>query len=159
MRKLYLSALFFTLLNPVFSQISITSLSASYTEDFNTLVSTGSSSTLPIGWLLFESGTNANTTYVADNGITISGNTYIYGIKGSTDRAFGTLQSGSLNPTIGAYFTNNTGSTITSFTIDYFGEEWRLGVGGRTDVLDFQYSTNATRSDYCFRNMDRCECA
>jgi hypothetical protein len=28
--------------------------------------------------------------------------------------------------------------------VSYVGEEWRLGVAGRTDQLDFEYSTNAT---------------
>ena len=54
------------------------------------------------------------------------------------------MQSGSLNPTIGASFTNNTGSTITELSISYTGEQWRLGTSGRTDRIDFQLSTNAT---------------
>jgi hypothetical protein len=55
------------------------------------------------------------------------------------------LQSGSLAPTIGACFTNNTGGTITSLAIAYTGEQWRLGASGRgADRLDFQLSTTAT---------------
>ena len=45
---------------------------------------------------------------------------------------------------IGAQFTNNTGAGIGSLTIGYTGEEWRLGVAGRTDRLDFQISFDAT---------------
>ncbi|HEY5884796.1 MAG TPA: C25 family cysteine peptidase, partial [Pyrinomonadaceae bacterium] len=60
-------------------------------------------------------------------------------------RAFGGLQTGSLIPTVGAVFKNDSGTTITSLTISYTGEEWRLGDGsGRLDRLDFQISTDAT---------------
>ncbi len=64
----------------------------------------------------------------------------------STERAFGTLLSGTLNATIGAQFTNNTGSTINTLDISYVGEMWRAGVTNRNaaDRLDFQLSTNAT---------------
>ena len=51
-----------------------------------------------------------------------------------------------MNPTIGAQFTNNTGSTVTSLDVSYIGEMWRAGVTNRdaADRLDFQLSTNAT---------------
>lgn len=127
-----------------FSQIAITDLGAVYSQNFDSLANTGTSSTTPHGWQFLETGTNANTTYAADNGTANSGNTYSYGSTGSTERAFGTLQSGSLNAVIGASFSNNSSSVITSITINYSGEEWRLAVINRTDQLDFQYSTNAT---------------
>ena len=63
---------------------------------------------------MLETGSNANTTYASGTGSSTTGNTYSFGASGSTDRAFGGLQSGSLIPTIGACFVNNTGSTITS---------------------------------------------
>jgi len=92
-----------------------------------------------------ETGTNANTTYTAGTGSSLTGDTYSFGATASTERAFGGLQSGTLVPTIGASFTNNTGGTIASLAIDYFGEQWRLGTAGRgPDRIDFQYSTNAT---------------
>ena len=69
---------------------------------------------------------------------------YSYGTAASTDRALGQLRSGTLIPLFGAAFTNNTGSTITSLAISYTGEEWRLGTAGRTDQMNFEYSTNAT---------------
>src|SRR6185436_1444018 len=73
-----------------------------------------------------------------------TGDTYSFGATSNAERALGGLQSGSLNPTIGAAFTNNTGGTITSLAIDYTGEQWRLGATGRADRIDFQYSVNAT---------------
>src|ERR1051325_9644669 len=124
--------------------ISISSFNTAVTQNFDTLASTGTSSTTPAGWGFAESGTNANTTYTAGTGSSATGDTYSFGATGSTERAFGGLQSGSLVPTVGAVFINNTGSAIDSLTISYTGEQWRLGATGRVDRLDFQYSTNAT---------------
>ena len=124
--------------------ISLTALDLGYTQDFDTLANTGTSSTLPAGWEFNESGTNANTTYTAGTGSSNAGDTYSFGAIASTERAFGGLQSGSLIPTIGAIFINNTGATITSLEIAYTGEQWRLGTTSRSDRIDFQLSTNAT---------------
>lgn len=125
--------------------VSLTSLGTAYTQDFNTLANTGTSSTVPAGWAFSESGTSANTTYTAGTGSGNTGDTYSFGATGNTERAFGGLLSGNLVPTIGACFTNNTGSSVTSLAISYTGEQWRLGASGRgADRIDFQYSTNAT---------------
>jgi hypothetical protein len=124
---------------------NITALDAVLSENFNSLPTTGTSSTLPIGWLFAETGTNANLTFTAGTGSSTTGDTYSFGSAASTDRAFGGLLSGSLTPTIGARFTNNSGATITSLDISYTGEQWRLGAVARgADRLDFQYSTDAT---------------
>jgi len=123
-------------------QIPITS--ATYFQDFNTLASTSSSSVLPEGWAFYETGTKANTNYTAGTGSDNTGDTYSFGNASSTERALGALQSGSVIPTIGAFFSNNTGNTINEITIEYTGEQWRLGTTGRVDRLDFQYSLNAT---------------
>lgn len=128
------------------AQVSITTLTTPYNQNFDgSLASTGTTgSSLPTGWLFSESGTNANTTYGVDNGTSLSGNTNSYGATGSTERAFGGLLSGSVTPTIGVEFTNNSGNTITSIAVNYYGERWRLGALNRTDSLIFQYSLNAT---------------
>lgn len=125
--------------------VSLTAVGTAYTENFDTLANTGTSSTTPNGWSLVESGTNANTTYTAGTGSANAGDTYSFGATGSSERAFGGLLSGSLTPTIGASFTNNTGATIARVDIAYTGEQWRLGTAGRgSDRLDFQFSTDAT---------------
>lgn len=130
------------LLPKAHAQVSIKSLTSTYTQNFNTLKTT-TSSTLPTGWLLYESGTNGNTTYGADAGTSLTGNTYSYGTGTNSDRAYGMLRSGSLIPTIGVSFKNTTGKTLYALTIRYTGEQWRCGATGRTDQLDFQYSLNA----------------
>lgn len=119
------------------------SLISSYSQDFNTLANSGSSSSLPTGWLFNETGTNANGLYNAGTGSGTGGDTYSFGTGTSTDRALGILQSGSLISTIGAQIQNNSGTTITKIKISYTGEQWRLGTISRTDKLSFQYSLDA----------------
>lgn len=143
--RLLLSAMFFMLTTVILNaQVIITTAGSPYTQNFNTLAATGTVSTLPTGWVLLETGTNANTTYTADAGSSSTGNTYSYGTGTNTDRAFGGLRSGSLIPTIGVQIRNSTGATITSINISYTGEQWRCGATGRADQLDFQYSLSAT---------------
>jgi uncharacterized protein len=119
---------------------------ATYTQDFDTLVNTGTSSLLPNGWVISEAGTSANATYTAGTGSSTTGDSYSFGAAASTDRALGSLQSGSNVATIGASFVNNTGASLASLVIAYTGEQWRLGTTGRAvpDRLDFQISFNAT---------------
>ncbi|TAK02400.1 MAG: ExeM/NucH family extracellular endonuclease [Chloroflexota bacterium] len=129
--------------------ISLAAIGVAYTQDFDTLAISGTTNTaLPLGWDILEEGTSTrnNEDYAFDDGGSNSGDTYSYGTDASTERAFGTLLSGSLSPIIGASFTNNTGSTITSFDLAYTGEMWRAGVvsRGAADRLDFQLSTDAT---------------
>ena len=125
--------------------VSLTTLGAPYMENFDTLATSGTTnSSLPNGWWLAESGTNANGLYQAGTGSGNAGDTYSFGAASSPERALGGLQSGSLNPTIGAAFTNDTGSTVTTLAISYTGEQWRLGTLNRADRIDFQYSLDAT---------------
>jgi hypothetical protein len=128
--------------------IPLTALDTPYTEHFDTLANSGTANTvLPIGWDLAEAGTSTrnNGAYAASTGSDNAGDIYSFGASASIERAYGTLLSGTLTPTIGASFTNSTGSTITTLSIAYVGEQWRLGTSGRgADRLDFQYSTDAT---------------
>lgn len=129
--------------------ISLIALGSAYTQDFDTLSnSAGSTSNanLPTGWVITESGGGSrdNEQYGVDTGTSTTGDIYSYGAVGSTDRALGSLRSGTLAPTIGAEFFNNTGTTITLLDIAYIGEQWRLGTSNRADRLAFQYSTDAT---------------
>ncbi|HST52445.1 MAG TPA: Calx-beta domain-containing protein [Pyrinomonadaceae bacterium] len=131
--------------------VSLNTLGAAATENFDTLSNTAGSTTntaLPTGWYITEGGGGArdNEQYAVDTGGSTTGDTYSYGAAGSTERALGELRSGTLIPLFGAKFTNNTGATITSLNISYNGEQWRFGGVHSTvaDRLDFQYSTNAT---------------
>ena len=124
--------------------ISLNTIGATSLEDFNALVNSGTGVALPTGWRILETGTAANNSYTAGTGSTATGDSYSFGATGSTERALGGVQSGSLNPSFGAKFLNSTASTIASLTISYTGETWRVGSAGRADRLNFQYSTDAT---------------
>jgi hypothetical protein len=123
---------------------NLTALGAAYTQDFDTLAASATSSTVPLGWDFAEAGTNANTVYTAGTGSSNTGDTYSFGSAGSTERALGGLQSGNLVPTMGVALVNATTAEIGSLAVSYAGEQWRLGTSGRSDRLDVQYSTDAT---------------
>jgi hypothetical protein len=126
--------------------LSLNALRTIFRQNFDTLVNSGTSNTLPESWFISEVGTSGtvNGLYAAGTGSSNTGDTYSFGAVGSTDRALGTLRSGTNAPTIGAHFSNDTGATITSLQIAFTGEQWRLGTAGRTDRLDFQISFDAT---------------
>jgi hypothetical protein len=113
-------------------------------QDFNTLAASGTSSTLPNGWYLAETDDNANSEYRAGDGSSNTGDTYSFGAGTDSERAFGTLQSSSLVSRIGAQLRNDSGLAVTEITVNYTGEQWRLGATGRADTLKFEYSANAT---------------
>jgi len=123
--------------------VSLSQFNVTVTEDFNTLALT-TSSTVPGGWEFNEVGSGANTTYSAGTGSSSTGNTYSFGAPSSTDRAFGALRTSSVATTLGTVITNDTGAIISQLTIQYVGEQWRLGALGRADRLDFSYSVDAT---------------
>src|SRR4051794_27053283 len=128
--------------------VSLTTTGSTYTQNFDTLSNTAGSTTNNLtipGWFLTEGGGGArdNEQYGVDTGGSTTGDTYSYGAAGSTDRALGALRSGTLIPLFGACFTNNTGAPITSLNVAYTGEQWRLGTAGRTDQINFEYSTNS----------------
>jgi hypothetical protein len=119
--------------------VTITSFNTVFAENFDSLSTTGPAN----GFTFLESGSASDTGYAAGTGSSATGNTYSFGATGDSDRAFGTLRSGSLASTLGAPIVNLTGGTITDLTIQYTGEQWRLGALGRLDRLDFAYSTTA----------------
>jgi hypothetical protein len=127
------------------ADIVLTDSTTSYTQDFDTLASTGATGTVvPFGWYFNETGTGANTSYGVGTGSSTTGNTYSFGASGSTERAFGGLLSGTVVPTIGARFINQGTTAIEKLSVSYRGELWRLGAPSREDRLDFEYSTDAT---------------
>lgn len=147
-RILLITTLFFSAQSSKAQAIYLNN-SSTYNQNFDTLwyVQGADTNALPNGWFFAESGTNANTTYRVDSGASNSGNTYSYGQTGNLDRALGLLASGSLLPTVGSRFVNNTGGTITGLVVSYWGEQWRFGgprTGTTRDTIYCQYSTNAT---------------
>ena len=153
MRKilLFVSALTSSL---AFSQIEILQSNQSYTQDFDALSNTGVTndySTLPFGWTALETGSSANTIYRASDGYFSGGDLYSYGTANDTDRALGTIGSGS-NPQVyfACYFVNKTSDVLTTVDITFDAELWRVGNPTRStgaDTLRFAYGINPTAID------------
>lgn len=96
------------------------------------------------GWSLAKySGTGTVALFRVDNGAGNSGSVYSYGTTSATDRALGTLSSGSTVPRFGVTLVNTTGQTITQFTLSYTGEQWRRG-SGAANKLTFEYAVGGT---------------
>ena len=132
---------------------------ATYSQNFDALINTGSVTltgngpfhladpqfaTTPItGWYFSKfSGTGSNALFNVNDGSLGSGSIYSYGAAAATDRALGTVASGSTVSRFGAVIRNTTGSLLDTFTITFDGEQWRNGVGSSTaaNVLDFEYA-------------------
>ncbi|WP_310379916.1 hypothetical protein, partial [Flavobacterium sp.] len=125
------------------------SITQTYTQDFNSLATTTSGTTAP-SFTWTDNSTIANwftnrTAYFAFNGGSNSGGLYSFGSTSSTERALGSIGSGSVNSILGAVKINNTtGQTVNSITISYTGEQWRNGGSNASSKLDFTYAINAT---------------
>jgi len=141
--------------------ITLTGPTPSVSENFDTLVNTGTSqpwtnnSTLS-GWELYRqpSPGTAITTINAGTGTSNSGSFYSFGADSVAERALGGVGSG------GAYFgspptggiagwiavglTNGTGLMIDSFDLSYDGEQWRNGgnTTAQTMVMEYGFAAN-----------------
>lgn len=118
----------------------------STTTTFDELEITGTTNTtVPRGIYFFEQNTNANIYYRSDNGSSTTGDTYSYGSTSSSERALGSLSTGTLGPChIGARLLNNTGTLVNALEITFTGEQWRKGGTTAGDKLMFELSTDAT---------------
>jgi len=94
-------------------------------------------------WMVKYDGTGANARFKVDDGTAVNGAIYSYGASGSSDRALGSLGSGSTRSRFGMMLTNNTGQTLTQFTISYVGEQWREGTSA-ANTLAFSYAIDPT---------------
>jgi predicted extracellular nuclease len=113
-------------------------------ESFDGLANGSTAASLPNGAVFDETGTSSlvNSAYGATDGTSNSGDVYSLGATGSTERAFGSLLSSSLTPTLGLLVRNDSGSTITTLTVGYTLEQWRQGGTNRFDRLDVSYSVS-----------------
>lgn len=130
----------------------------SYTQNFDTLVSSGprdwlNDSTLA-GWSLFNKNSVAISNIFANDGGGTTGTFYSYGSVNNPERALGGLGSGSAyfgSPASGAVagwiavaFENNSGSALSSFTIEFAGEQWRNGGNANSQSMKLEYGFGDT---------------
>ena len=114
-----------------------------YTQDFNGLANTGTANTWTnnttiAGWY------SNRTVYLGNNGSSNTGGQHSLGANSTTERALGSLGSGSANPVLyGVLLTNNTGQNLSALTITYKGEQWRSSTSTQ-NKLTFSYKLAAT---------------
>ncbi|MDF5707991.1 MAG: Calx-beta domain-containing protein [Nostoc sp. S4] len=121
------------------------SFTGTYSQNFNSLVSFGTSipwvddSTIS-GWYA------TRTTYNAGSGTNNTGGLYSFGTSTTAlDRALGSIASASTGTIhYGLRLQNNTGSTITQLLVGYTGEQWRNGNNTSPQQLKFSYQTGST---------------
>lgn len=120
---------------------SITAFNTALTENFNTLATTPENtdvtwtdnSTIP-GWY------STRTAYRPGTGSSNTGAMYAFGSTSSSDRALGSVCSGSTGTIYyAARFINNTGSAIQALNVSYTGEQWRNGGNTTQHALTFEY--------------------
>ncbi|WP_080059331.1 DUF5689 domain-containing protein [Spirosoma aerolatum] len=145
------------------AQVSLTG-TTSYTQNFNTLASSGSgtwsdNSTIQGWYAAITNGsnvTNAATAYTVDPGSSNAGGLHSYGAASATDRALGSVGSGSAKAIYyGVLLVNNTGSPITALSVSYKGEQWRSSTSVQ-NVLSFAYKVGAnsvSESDYTSNSL------
>lgn len=140
--RLLCAALLFvgTVANVHAAPIGLVNMFDDYTENFDSLGLIGGT-TLPAGWVM---ALDTDSAYIIDNGSNTSDGVRSYGNLTQADRALGSLNDTSALLIYGAEFLNSTGSTINRLDIQYMGEQWRRGNNALPDVLEFEYSTNAT---------------
>ncbi|MEI9962551.1 MAG: PEP-CTERM sorting domain-containing protein [Limisphaerales bacterium] len=138
---------------------SAVSFTGSYTQDFNSLGTSGGSiawlndSTLA-GWSLFQRAGAAITTYAAGDGSSNTGSFYSFGTGTTNDRAlggtasggayFGSPATGALAGYIAVALQNTSGNDFSSITLSFSGEQWRNGGNATAQTMVLQYGFGST---------------
>jgi hypothetical protein len=135
-------------------------LGSTYSQNFDGLPATGAvtvtnrgphaiqgqlGSTGMNGWYMTnDRGSSTDTEFRAQDG-SLSGSSgrgvVSFGTTGSTDRALGTLGTSNQISTFGVYLTNTTGQNLSQVTLNFTGEQWRVGDFSITaEKLAFSYA-------------------
>lgn len=142
MKNLFTIVLLFFIIANSHAQVSITSASFSYNQDFDGLANSGANtwtnnSTIP-GWYA------SLTSYTGNNGSSTSGALYSYGSTGATERALGAINTNAIGTIYyGLRLVNNSSFPVTSLTVSFDGEQWRDQDAADQSVT-FSYQIGAT---------------
>ena len=90
-------------------------------------------------------GPFAYTAYRIGDGSSNNGTIWSFGTIGATDRALGSLGSGTPKTNVfGVWIKNDTANPLDTLTVGYTGEEWRNGGNTTIQTLAFSYQTSAS---------------
>jgi hypothetical protein len=116
------------------AQASFTAIGSPYTQNFNTLPNTVDGGTPTGGWTdnATLTGWYSSVSPVVESSTTSMNNTGAnYIIASGADRSIGGRPSNSTGTCYyGVRIANNTGTTITSVYIQYYGEQWSIAENG-----------------------------
>lgn len=90
------------------------------------------------GWSIYAR-VGSPLQFKVDNGSAGSPSAYAFGSLASGDRALGSVGGSAHVANLGWRLINNTGQTLTQFTLTYRGEQWRVGGSANVNKLDFAY--------------------
>lgn len=98
------------------------------------------------GWSLYA---NVGTplSFIVDAGGSTTASVYSYGVSGGPERALGFLANSTRTCRAGLRLVNNTGQTITQFTLSFTGESWRSGGTVNPNTLTVDYRIQAAAFD------------
>lgn len=153
-QTLRITALAALVAQPAFAQVLLSTNGTTYTQNFNSLASTGSSApwsdsvTLPGWYAARQLGGPVWATYTVGTGTANSGAIYSFGTNGAsplTNRALGSLASGTPGTVyFGVRFQNDTGNMMTNVTVSFTGEQWRMGGNATAQTLAFSYIVSSS---------------
>lgn len=121
-----------------------------YTQNFDSLATSGTANTwtadttLP-GWFARRALPTAGewAAYRSDN--TNTGSIYSFGSGTATERALGSVGSGTPGTiTYAVVLQNNTGAALSSFDLSFTGEQWRNGGNASAQSLTVDFKTVGT---------------
>ncbi|HYG22449.1 MAG TPA: hypothetical protein VEH04_06665 [Verrucomicrobiae bacterium] len=129
--------------------VPLTDAEVVYTQNFDTLAEFGpgqtwvNNTTIP-GWHLFKQTLAPATLYNSTPGTSSTGTFYSFSTRETSDRALGSIGSGSFWGWIAASFQNASPSTFTSVTLNWNGEQWRNGGALVPQAMNFEYGFGQT---------------
>jgi|GEM_PF-1069453 len=95
-----------------------------------------------------DNGGGPNNRFKVNNGSVSGGATQSWGITDSdSERALGALGSSTIFGSMGSIFANDTGITLTQFTINFTMEQWRHGDQNNPNTTFFEYNLIDNRAD------------
>ncbi|MGE9290084.1 MAG: PEP-CTERM sorting domain-containing protein [Puniceicoccales bacterium] len=131
---------------------------STYTQNFDTLSNNNDSTNVwsdgntLTGWHWVDASGTTRTSYLATSGGSVGQNIILSaGNTGTTDRSLGAQSETGTSDTdfihYGLQLTNDTGSTLDSFSIAFTAEQWRAVNNEGQDQLSFSYQVFSGAGD------------
>ncbi len=133
-----------------------------YSQNFDTLITSSTGTTMSwtdnstlLGWYARRAATTSTGPYGSftyatlrvSNGSENNGWVYDYGTWSATDRALGSIGSGTIKSNaVGVEIRNDRAVAVTLDSVSYNGEQWRVGQANvsSTNILWFGYQTSSS---------------